>query len=143
MKAHKLMARTEPGARLVALAEAHAAEFAKRAAQHDSDGSFPLESLAELRASGYMYAPVPQAYGGMGVESVHDVLVASSRLAEGDPSITLGVNMHLVALMSMARMYAIASMREDATRAAAAGLQMQAIVGAEAIISAAVSEPDQ
>ena len=140
---HKLQARTEAGGRLVALAEVHAADFATRAAKHDREGDFPFENLAELQASGYLYAPVPEAYGGMGVESVHDVLVASSRLAEGDPSLTLGVNMHLVTLMSMARMYAVASTREDAKRAAAAGLQMQEIVRSKAIVAAAVSEPDQ
>jgi alkylation response protein AidB-like acyl-CoA dehydrogenase len=74
---------------------------------------------------------------------VHDVLVASSRLAAGDPSLTLGVNMHLLTVMSMGRLYAVASRRENAKRAAAAGLQMQAMVQSKAIVAAAVSEPDQ
>ena len=140
---HKLQPTTEPGRRLVALAEAHAAEFAKRVPEHDRDGSFPYENLAQLKESGYLYAPVPKAYGGMGVESVHDILVASSRLAEGDPSVTLGVNMHLITMMSMARMYEVASRKEDARRAAAAGEQMRGIVESGAMIGAAVSEPDQ
>lgn len=131
------------GRELVQLAEAHAADFAKRAAQHDRDGSFPFENLEALKESGYLYAPVPRAYGGMGVESVHDVLLASSRLAEGDPSLTLGVNMHLVTMVSLARVHDVASRKEDAKRAAAAGAQLTEIVRSGAIIGAAVSEPDQ
>jgi alkylation response protein AidB-like acyl-CoA dehydrogenase len=140
---HQLQATTEKGRRLVALAEAHAAGFAGRAARHDSEGSFAFENLEELKASGYLYAPVPQAYGGLGVDSVHDVLVAASRLAEGDPSRTVGTNMHLVTMMSMARMHSIACNREDGTRAAATGAQMEEIVRSSSVIGAAVSEPDQ
>ena len=140
---YQLQATSEPGRRLVRLAEAHAADFSKRTAQHDREATFPFENLAELKASGFLYAPVPEMYGGMGVDSVHDVLVASSRLAEGDPSLTVGVNMHLVTMMAMARQHDIACTSEDAQRATAAGRQMEGIVRSGAIIGAAVSEPDQ
>lgn len=140
---HKLNATTEPGQRLVALAEAHAADFATRAARHDREGSFPFENLEELKASGYLYGAVPVAYGGLGVDSVHDVLIASSRLAEGDPALTVGANMHTVTMLSLARMYHIACNREDGRRVAALGSQMEAIVRAGSVFGAAVSEPDQ
>ena len=39
--------------------------------------------------------------------SIHDVLVASSRLARGDPSTTIGVNMHFSALINMVRSWRI------------------------------------
>jgi alkylation response protein AidB-like acyl-CoA dehydrogenase len=140
---YQLQATTETGRMLVALAETHAADFATRAARHDREGSFPFENLEELKASGYIYAPIPTAYGGLGVDSVHDVLVAASRLAEGDPSLAVGVNMHLVTMMSMARQHSVACNREDGTRAAATGTQMEGIVRTGAVIAAAVSEPDQ
>ena len=37
--------------------------------------------------------------GGMGVDCLHDVVVASSRLARADASLAIGVNMHMAALL--------------------------------------------
>ncbi|HVR13953.1 MAG TPA: acyl-CoA dehydrogenase family protein, partial [Gaiellaceae bacterium] len=92
----ELTARTDPGVRLIALAETLANEIAPRVADHDRDGSFPFDSFAAVKHGGYLVAPVPEQLGGLGVTSVHDLLVASSRLARGDAALTLGVNMHLV-----------------------------------------------
>src|SRR5690349_18141366 len=101
----ELQARTDAGARLVALAETLAAEQAKRAATHDRDGSFPAASVETLKRAGYFVAPVPVEHGGLGASSVHDVAVASSRLARGDASVAIGVNMHLVLLLNIVRRY--------------------------------------
>ena len=79
----ELTAGTEAGKELVALAEALAAEIAPRAAEHDRNRSFPFESFAVLKERGYFTAPIPQDLGGLGVASVHDVVVAASRLARG------------------------------------------------------------
>jgi hypothetical protein len=46
-------------------------------------------------------APVPVTLGGLGVSCAHDLVVASSRLARGDASVAIGVNMHLVAELNM------------------------------------------
>ena len=74
-------AKTEAGARLVRLAETLAEDLATRAGIHDRDASFPHESIAALAQAGYFTAPIPAEHGGLGVESVHDLVVASSRLA--------------------------------------------------------------
>ena len=80
-----LTARTAAGARLVALAEHQAEDAAARAAAHDRDASYPFASLDALRATGYLGAPIPEEHGGLGVASIHDVIVASSRLARATP----------------------------------------------------------
>jgi alkylation response protein AidB-like acyl-CoA dehydrogenase len=100
---NELDAVTEPGRVLVALAEFHAANFAPHAACYDRNGEFPHANLDALRQSGFLAAPAPEAVGGMGVASVHDLMVASSRLARGDASITLGVNMHLLVYQALSR----------------------------------------
>ena len=104
----ELTARTEPGERLVALAETLADEIAPRAAAHDREGSFPFDSFAAVKQSGYLTAPIPEELGGLGVTSVHDVLVAASRLARGDAALTLGINMHLLFVLSIVRRRQIA-----------------------------------
>src|SRR5215218_11507689 len=99
----ELTPRTPAGADLVALAERLADDFASRAAAHDRDGTYPHESIRSLRDAGYLVAPVPAELGGLGVSSVYDLVVASGRLARGDASVAIGVNMHLIAVMALAR----------------------------------------
>ncbi len=139
----KLQARTREGAELVTMAEEFSRDFAGAAAEHDADASFPLEHLEALRDSGFLYAPVPVELGGMGVASVHDVFVASSRIAEGDPSVVLGVNMHLLTLIQYLRQYRVACNREDRARSDAVAGVIRGLVEQRAAIAAAVSEPDQ
>ncbi|MCL4243460.1 MAG: acyl-CoA dehydrogenase family protein, partial [Dehalococcoidia bacterium] len=121
---YELQATTEPGRELVALAESFAPTFLARVAKHDREGTFPFESLRELEESGYLYAPIPPEFGGMGVQSVHDVLVAASRLARGDAGLTLGVNMHMIMMMTYAQQYRAALATGDDTRAAGVGRAM-------------------
>ena len=97
----ELKAHTEPGARLVAIAEELSRQLATRAGEHDRDGSYPFEAIDALKAARYSAAPVPIELGGLGVTSAHDLVVASSSLARGDASIAIGVNMHLVAVLNL------------------------------------------
>ena len=115
----ELTARTEPGKRLVALAETLANEIGPQAGTHDRDGSFPFDSFATVKTSGYFTAPIPEQLGGLDVTSVHDVVVASSRLARGDASLTLGVNMHLVYVLNVVRRWQIAVASGNERRAGA------------------------
>jgi len=137
----ELTAKTKPGARLVRTAEALAQDFASRAALHDREASFPHAAIDALKRAGYFTAPIPVECGGLGVTSVHDVVVASSRLARGDASIAIGVNMHLVLLLNIVRRWQAAA--RDRRRAAAFRASMNAIARDGVVMASAVSELGQ
>lgn len=136
----ELTARTVPGARLVRLAEQLAAELASRAPEHDRDATFPHGSIDALKRAGYFAAPIPIEHGGMGVTSVHDVVVASSRLARGDASVAIGVNMHLAVVLNIVRRWWIAVDAGDERRMQAFGESLSAIARNGVIMATAVSE---
>ncbi|HWM08549.1 MAG TPA: acyl-CoA dehydrogenase family protein [Solirubrobacteraceae bacterium] len=139
----ELTAITPAGERLVALAETLAEDLATRAAEHDREASFPHASIDALKRAGYFTAPIPVEYGGLGVTSVHDVIVASSRLARGDASVAIGVNMHLVVLLNMVRRWQEALAAGNERRAAAFGASMAAIARDGAVMATAISEHGQ
>jgi alkylation response protein AidB-like acyl-CoA dehydrogenase len=139
----ELQPKTPAGARLVASAESLAQRLAVTAAEHDTRGTYPLENVAVLKEAGYFVAPIPEQLGGQGVESLYDVLVASSRLARGDASTTLGLNMHLLVVTNMVHRWRSASHRGDGRRAAAFARSLERIVADGVVIAAAVSEPNQ
>jgi alkylation response protein AidB-like acyl-CoA dehydrogenase len=139
----ELTAHTDAGARLVAVAEALSEDLAARAGEHDRDGSYPFEAIDALKAAGYFAAPVPVELGGLGVSCAHDLVVASSRLARGDASVAIGVNMHLVAVLNMERrrQVAVAAGAERRARGFASSLEQIARDGT--VLAAAISEPGQ
>ena len=136
----ELTAHTSAGSRLVATAEELSTELAARAAEHDRDGTYPFEAIDALKAAGYFAAPVPIDLGGLGVSSAHDLVVASSRLARGNASVAIGVNMHLVAVHNMERrrQVAVAAGAERRARGFASSLQQIAHDGV--VLAAAISE---
>ena len=139
----ELSAQTEAGARLVAIAETLYPQLATRAAAHDQNRSYPFEAIDALKAAGYFAAPVPVELGGLGVSSAHDLVLASSRLARGDASVAIGVSMHLVAVLNMARRreVALAAGAERPARAFAASLEQ--IAREHRVLAAAISERGQ
>jgi alkylation response protein AidB-like acyl-CoA dehydrogenase len=139
----ELAAHTDAGGRLVAAAERLSEALAANAARHDRQGSFPFEAIEALKAARYFAAPVPVDLGGLGVCSAHDLVVASSRLARGDASVAIGVNMHLIAVANMERrrQLAVAAGQERRGRAFAASLAQIARDGV--VLAAAISEPGQ
>jgi alkylation response protein AidB-like acyl-CoA dehydrogenase len=139
----ELRAHTATGADLVALAERLAEDLGSRAAAHDRDGSYPHDSIRALRDAGYLAAPVPVHLGGLGVSSVHDLVVASSRLARGDASVAIGVNMHLIAVMALARRLSVALAAGKIRRAGAFAESLRTIVRDRSVIAAAQSETGQ
>ena len=119
------------------------AAFANESRPYDKTGEFPVAHLDALRDSGFLYAPAPVEAGGRGIESVHDLMVASSRLARGDAGLTLGVNMHLLILQSLVRQRRIAINRGDERRVGALTGMLTGLVRGGAFVAAAVSEIDQ
>lgn len=51
---------TEPGKRMVQLAERHAEDFATRVSQHDRDGTFAVENVEAMKKSGFSAGPCPR-----------------------------------------------------------------------------------
>ncbi len=139
----ELTAKTVAGTALVATAERLAEDFAVRAAAHDRDGSYPFESIDSLRHAGYFAAPVPEELGGLGVSSVHDVIVASGRLARGDASVAIGVNMHLVVVLSLVRRWCMARAAGNARRERAFAGSLRRIASDGIVMAAAMSERGQ
>jgi alkylation response protein AidB-like acyl-CoA dehydrogenase len=139
----ELTAHTDAGASLVAIAEELAGRFAARAADHDRDGTYPFEAIEALKGAGYFAAPVPIELGGLGVSSAHDLVVASSRLARGDASVAIGVNMHLVAVLNMERRRQVAVAAGAERRAGAFAASLERIRLNGVVLAAAISEPGQ
>lgn len=139
----ELTANTPPGARLVAIAEELAEDFARRAAEHDREGTYPFEAIDTLKAAHYFAAPIPVELGGLGVTSAHDLVVASSRLARGDASVAIGVNMHLVAVLNMERRRQVAVAARHDRRAGAFARSLEQIATDGVVLAAAISERGQ
>jgi alkylation response protein AidB-like acyl-CoA dehydrogenase len=139
----ELTARTDAGARLVAIAEELAQNLAARAGEHDRDGTYPFEAIDALKAAAYFAAPIPVDLGGLGVSSAHDLVVASSRLARGDASVAIGVNMHLVAVLNMERRRQVAAAAGQERRASAFASSLDQIARDGVVLAAAISEPGQ
>lgn len=138
-----LTATTEPGKRLVSIAEELADEIAGAAGTHDREGSYPFESVEALERRGYFTAPIPEHLGGLGVTTVHDLVVASSRLARGDASVAIGINMHLQAVLSIVRRWQMAVAAGNERRQAAFAASLRELVDERVVITTAISERNQ
>ena len=77
----------------VALARECAELFAKRAAAHDAEASFPEDDVEDLRAAGLLGLLVPTHLGGIGAGFEEYTRVAAA-LARGSGSSALVFNMH-------------------------------------------------
>ncbi len=86
--------RNEEERARVLQAEELAARFAERAAQHDSEASFPFENFADLREAGYLKLTTPRTYGG-DEASLYELVQLQERLAYGDGSTALAFGWHI------------------------------------------------
>jgi L-evernosamine nitrososynthase len=137
----ELRADTKAGAEMVATAEWLAGDFAAAAARHDRDGTFAAEHLERLRRERFLVAPIPSELGGGGVRSVHDVVVAMSRLARGDVSTAIGVSMHLVVVQNIVRRWRIAVARGEEAQARSVNGYLRIIAACNVVFASVVSEP--
>jgi alkylation response protein AidB-like acyl-CoA dehydrogenase len=117
---------------IVELAGRLADEFASRAAKHDQDGSFPFENYERMREEGYLGLTVPEELGGMGA-GLYDLIVAQERLAAGDGSTALAVNMHVSPIGQLASLWRASGdeRQADVLRCAADGRLVYASMSAE------------
>lgn len=139
----ELTANTDTGARLVVVAEQLSEQLAARAAEHDREGTYPFEAIAALKSARYFAAPIPIELGGLGVSTTHDLVVAASRLARGNPSVAIGVNMHLVAVLNMVRRHQVATAAGAERRARAFATSLEQIARDGVVLAAAISERGQ
>ena len=139
----ELTAKTAAGRALVASADRLAEDFAVLVGAYDRDVSYSFDIIDSLRHAGYFAAPVPEELGGLGVSSVHDVIVASGRLARGDASVAIGVNMHLVVVLSLARRWRMARAAGNARRERAFAGSLRRIASDGIVMAAAMSERGQ
>lgn len=120
MSGFELKPVSDAGSTFVELAERHAENFWERAARYDREGQFPLENIEDLKRSGAIAAAVPKEFGGMGVESVLDWGLGIGRMARGDGSTAIALNMHLTGsflLMRAARRLRASGSQGDAVEA--------------------------
>ena len=122
-----LQPQTSDGRRFVAFAEQHSADFACHADQHDREGSFPLENVTAMQRSGVMAACVPTEFGGLGVESAHDVTVGISRLGRGDGSTAIAATMHICSTWLLTRVWRAATAAGEILKAEEAAATLREI----------------
>jgi alkylation response protein AidB-like acyl-CoA dehydrogenase len=117
---------------IVELAGRLADEFAERAAEHDRDGSFPFENYERMREEGYLGLTVPEELGGMGA-GLYELIIAQERLAAGDASTALAVNMHVSPIGQLASLWRSSGDERlaDVLRRAADGSLVYASMSAE------------
>jgi alkylation response protein AidB-like acyl-CoA dehydrogenase len=117
---------------LVELAGSLADRFAERANEHDREGTFPFENYDEMREAGYLGLTVPEELGGRGA-SLHELILAQERLAMGDGSTALAVNMHVSPIGQLASLWRSSGDEglADVLRRAADGRLVYASMSAE------------
>lgn len=136
----QLRPTTSAGRRFVEIAEGHVAAFRARAAAHDREGSFPSENFDELRESGALGAFAPEDLAGLGLDSIHDWTVGIERLARGDASTAIALNMHLAISRNLAQGLRSARARNDAEAAGRSEGMLAAIAAGKLLICATATE---
>ena len=77
--------------------------LAARAAEHDTEATFPYEGVEAVHRAGYLNATVGRAYGGRGV-GLADTVEILRTVGKGDPSVALVTSMTLFTHAAQARL---------------------------------------
>lgn len=72
----------------------------KRLPEAEKNAAFPLESLKDIKESGYVVLPLPKEYGGQNL-SLYELLLLQERLAAGDGSTALSIGWHMGIVMEL------------------------------------------
>lgn len=135
-------ARAEPvtpaGRTACAIIDSLSGYLADQAAANDRAGSFAAASVRRLREAGVLAACVPVSAGGLGLESLYDLTVLTSRMAAADASVATAVFMHLSLSWYYARTVRCVS---DLPLDAAQRTWVREIGGGQMIVCSAVAEP--
>jgi alkylation response protein AidB-like acyl-CoA dehydrogenase len=84
---------TERESHVLELAARLADRFAETAGEHDRENTFPSENWPAMAEEGYLALMVPAELGGLDA-SPGEFFLAQERLAQGDASTALAVDMH-------------------------------------------------
>jgi len=136
----ELLPTSEAGRRFVELAEKHAADFAVRAERYDREGAFPFENFEDMRKSGFLAGVVPREHGGVGVDSLYDLMVGMSRLARGDASTAIAANMHIGGTNNILRFQRRAEQAGDQPMVALVDSLLRQVASGEILMSFPNSE---
>src|SRR5580692_9285864 len=104
--------------RFLDMAAEMADDFAKRAAIHDEEASFPFENYERLKESGYTRLIIPESLGGLGA-TLLERIKAQERLAQGCGATALAINMHfntMGLLIDLHRKFKTPNRRRSAAR---------------------------
>jgi alkylation response protein AidB-like acyl-CoA dehydrogenase len=120
-------------AELLSRAQSLVPALAARAAVHDRDGSFPHDSVADVRAAGLHLLPVPAHWGGAG-GSLVDAVNLLACIGGADASVALGLAMHVHVVGGL--------VENDVWPAGKLEQLCRAVVADGALVNAVASEPE-
>ena len=132
---------TNPGQKMVSLAEAHAEDFVSRAGQHDQDRTVAFENFEAIKSSGLSGCAAPVELGGAGMSSMHDWMVCMNRLGRGDGSTALAFNMHMNRTLGLTRAWKSSRATGNEAREYRSAELLKRITSGDLIIAVANAEP--
>ena len=132
---------TNPGQKMVSLAEAHAEDFVSRAGQHDQDRTVAFENFEAIKSSGLSGCAAPVELGGAGMSSMHDWMVCMNRLGRGDGSTALAFNMHMNRTLGLTRAWNSSRATGNEAREYRSAELLKRITSGDLIIAVANAEP--